>query len=133
MEAVSLHVQDLPRNGTGWLAGARDPVVGRALRCLHEKPGKPWTVPLLAVETDSSRSCLAARFRDVIGEPPMHYLTRIRMQRAARHLLNRSCSIDLVAEEVGYQSSAAFQRAFKRHFGSPPAAWRRTATERITP
>lgn len=130
MEALSLHMQHLPRNATGWLAGARDPVVGRALRSLHEAPGKPWTVPMLASAIDSSRSCLATRFRDVIGEPPMHYLTRIRMQRAARYLVNRSCSIERVAEEVGYQSSAAFQRAFKRHFGTPPAAWRRAATAR---
>ena len=130
MEALSLHMQGLPGNATGWLAGARDPVVGRALRSLHDSPGKPWTVDGLASEIGSSRSCLAARFREVIGEPPMHYLTRVRMQRAARDLVTRSCSIERVAEEVGYQSSAAFQRAFKRHFGAPPAAWRRAAAKR---
>lgn len=125
MEALSLHMQALPENATGWLAGVRDPLVGRALRTLHTAPGKAWTVEALACDIDSSRSCLAARFRNVIGEPPMRYLTRVRMQRAAHHLINRACSIDRVASEVGYESSAAFQRAFKRHFGTPPATWRR--------
>jgi len=133
MEALSLHMQDLPDNATGWLAGARDPVVGRALRSLHETPGRAWTVASLATAIDSSRSCLATRFREVIGEAPMHYLARIRMQHAARYLVNRSCSIEQVADEVGYRSSAAFQRAFKRHFGAPPAAWRRSATKRGAP
>ncbi|MGH8274020.1 MAG: cupin domain-containing protein [Gammaproteobacteria bacterium] len=127
MEALSLHMQTLPENATGWLAGLRDPLVGRALRALHETPAQPWTVETLAAEINSSRSSLAGRFSDVIGDPPMRYLTGVRMQRAALYLINRTCSIDRVASEVGYESSAAFQRAFKHHFGTPPAAWRRAA------
>ncbi|MGH8128376.1 MAG: AraC family transcriptional regulator [Gammaproteobacteria bacterium] len=125
MEALSLHMQALPDGATGWLAGLRDPLVGRALQVLHAAPDKPWSVESLAADIDSSRSCLASRFTDVIGEPPMRYLTRVRMQQAALYLGNRTCSIERVAGDVGYESSAAFQRAFKRHFGVTPAAWRR--------
>jgi AraC-like DNA-binding protein len=124
MEALSTHMQTLPSSATGLLAGLRDPLVERALQALHEAPARSWSVKKLAADIDSSRSSLAMRFRDVLGEPPMHYLARLRMQRAALYLSSRACSVDRVAEEVGYESSAAFQRAFKRHFGVPPATWR---------
>ena len=127
MEAFSLYMQDLPPSATGLLAGLRDPLVGRALQALHEAPDRAWSVEKLAADIDSSRSSLASRFRDVLEEPPMHYLARLRMQRAALYLSSRSCSVDRVAREVGYESSAAFQRAFKRHFGLPPATWRHHA------
>ncbi len=125
METLRLYMQALPADATGWLAGLRDPLVGHALELLHKDPGKPWSVDVLASQTNASRSCLAGRFRDVIGEPPMRYLTQLRMQMASRYLAQRSCSIERIAGEVGYDSSAAFQRAFKRHFGTPPATWRR--------
>lgn len=125
MEALRHHVQALPSDATGWLAGLRDPVVARALGLLHDAPGEPWSVATLARQANASRSCLAARFRTVMGEPPMRYLTRLRMQLAARYLGERACSIERIAEEVGYESSAAFQRAFKRTYGTPPATWRR--------
>ncbi|MGH8129155.1 MAG: cupin domain-containing protein [Gammaproteobacteria bacterium] len=129
VEILRLYTQSLPEDATGWLAGLRDPLVGRVLSLLHRAPSEHWSVERLAEESSSSRSNLASRFREVIGEPPMRYLTRLRMQHAARHLSERACSIDRVADEVGYESSAAFQRAFKRRFGVPPAAWRRTVRQ----
>lgn len=124
--ALRLYMRDLPAGATGWLAGLRDPLVGRALQAMHAQPCRHWSVDDLAGVTASSRSALATRFREIIGEPPMHYLTRLRMQCAARRLNESRLSIASVADEVGYDSSAAFQRAFKRCFGMPPAAWRRT-------
>lgn len=125
LSALRMYMQDLPADATGWLAGLRDPLVGRALAALHQNPSRRWSVEDLAGATASSRSALAERFSETIGEPPMHYLTRLRMQLAARRLSESRLSIDSVADEVGYDSSAAFQRAFKRCFGVPPAAWRR--------
>lgn len=128
MEALRLYMQELPEDATGWLAAVRDPVVGRALRALHRAPGRDWSVDALAKTAASSRSNLAARFHDVLGEPPMHYLTQLRMQMAAELLRDRAGNITRVADEVGYDSAAAFQRAFKRHFGVPPGAWREECT-----
>ncbi|MGH8145233.1 MAG: cupin domain-containing protein [Rhodanobacteraceae bacterium] len=127
--ALRLYMRELPANATGWLAGLRDPVVGRTLQAMHAQPRRQWSVDELAASVGSSRSSLAERFRDIIGEPPMHYLTRLRMQLAARRLGESWCSIPRVADEVGYDSNAAFQRAFKRCFGETPAAWRRHALE----
>jgi AraC-like DNA-binding protein len=127
-ETLRLHMQSLPAGATGWLAGLRDPLVGRAWRAMHEFPCRRWSVDELAGAVAGSRSSLASRFRELIGEPPMHYLARLRMQAAARHLSQRTCSIVRIANEVGYDSSAAFQRAFKRSFGVPPATWRRRTT-----
>ncbi|MGH8211878.1 MAG: AraC family transcriptional regulator [Rhodanobacteraceae bacterium] len=125
MGALRSYMQTLPADATGWLAGLRDPLVSRALQTLHAQPCQRWSVEGLAAAVAGSRSNLAARFRELIGEPPMHYLTRLRMQIAARQLRERTCSIASLADAVGYDSSAAFQRAFKRSFGMPPAAWRR--------
>jgi AraC-like DNA-binding protein len=127
MGALRSYMQTLPAEATGWLAGLRDPLVGRALRAMHAEPRRQWSVDELAVVVASSRSSLAERFRATIGEPPMHYLTHLRMQLAARRLREQSCSVACVSEEVGYDSNAAFQRAFKRCFGMPPATWRRKA------
>lgn len=127
LSTLRRYMRDLPADATGWLAGLRDPLVGRALHALHEQPCRRWSVDELAATIASSRSVLAERFREIIGEPPMHYLTRLRMQLAARRLGDSRQSIACVADEVGYDSSAAFQRAFKRCFGVPPAAWRRHA------
>ncbi|HEX5488460.1 MAG TPA: AraC family transcriptional regulator [Rhodanobacteraceae bacterium] len=128
LSALRQYMRDLPADATGWLAGLRDPLVGRTLQAMHAQPCRRWSVDQLAVAVASSRSVLAERFRAVIGEPPMHYLTRLRMQLAARRLGEGQYSIARVADEVGYDSSAAFQRAFKRCFGVPPAAWRRHNT-----
>lgn len=119
------YLPEMPEHATGWLAGLRDPVVARAMQALHAAPDKSWTVEMLASQSKASRSCLAARFREVVGEPPMRYLARLRMQHATRYLGESAWSIERIAGEVGYESSAAFKRAFKRHLGMPPAAWRR--------
>lgn len=125
--AVRIYMRDLPPDASGWLAGLRDPVLGRALQALHGDPARPWSVGELARVAASSRSVIAARFDRVLGEAPMHYLTRLRLSLAARLLTDGHKSIAAIAEEVGYGSAAAFQHAFRREFGVPPAAWRKNA------
>jgi AraC-like DNA-binding protein len=124
-EAVRRYMNELPPEESGWLAGLRDRYVGRALSFLHERPAHPWTVDELARKVGLSRSALSERFAAMIGAPPMHYLTRWRTSLAATQLREGDASILRVAMDVGYESEAAFNRAFKREFGLPPAAWRR--------
>jgi AraC family transcriptional regulator, alkane utilization regulator len=126
VEALRNYVEALPQEQTGWLAGLRDRYVGRALTLMHTRPANPWTVDLLAKEVALSRSALAERFTGLLGQPPMQYLTRWRLQLAAQMLHTERRGIGAVASDVGYESEAAFNRAFKREFGTPPAAWRRT-------
>ncbi|NGY04648.1 AraC family transcriptional regulator [Solimonas terrae] len=125
VEAMRHHVANVPPDAQGWLAGVRDPHVGRALALLHAAPARAWTVDELAREVALSRSALAERFTTLIGEPPMQYLTRWRLALAAQALRSGRDSVARVAERSGYESEAAFCRAFKREFGTPPAAWRR--------
>lgn len=125
LETLRGHIQKLPEHTTGWLAALRDPIISKTLQVMHEAPAIPWTVEMIADRVAASRSLLAERFKTVMGESPMHYLTELRMQRAARKLSDSRASVAAIAEEVGYGSPAAFQRAFKRSFGVPPAAWRR--------
>jgi AraC-like DNA-binding protein len=113
---------------SGWLAGLRHPVVGRALTRLHAKPADTWTLATLAGEVGVSRSRLAESFTRLVGQPPMQYLTQWRLQLAARMLADGSAKVATVAREVGYQSEASFSRAFKRFVGVSPAQWRRDAT-----
>ena len=127
VEAVREYVRTLPESQQGWLAGLRDPHVGRALALLHADPSRDWEVETLAQEAGLSRSALADRFVALLGEPPMQYLTGWRMALAAQALSTTNDSVARVAERVGYESEAAFNRAFKREFGTPPAAWRRAA------
>lgn len=124
MQALRKYVESLPSDAKGWLAAVRDPVVGRALRAMHAQPRHGWSVQTLAEHAASSRSSLSARFQDVLGQPPMRYLAQLRMQMAARLLDRSSRTLDGVANEVGYDSTAAFQRAFKRRFGVAPGSWR---------
>jgi len=125
VEAMRRHMATLPPEGKGWLAGVRDPHVGRALALLHAEPEKPWTVDALARAAALSRSALAERFTALMNESPMQYLTRWRLALAARTLRSGSDSVARVAESSGYESEAAFNRAFKKVAGVPPAAWRR--------
>jgi transcriptional regulator GlxA family with amidase domain len=119
-------MQQLPPEYTGWLAAVRDPVVGCALRLMHISPNHPWTVEELARAAAVSRSTLAQRFTTLIGEPPMQYLQGWRIQ-LAKHLLGQTnLSLMEIAQRTGYESQAAFSRAFKRSVGRPPAAWRHT-------
>lgn len=128
LEILRQYMGRLPEGRTGWLAGVRDPGVGRALRLLHERPERRWTVEELARSVHLSRSALGQRFARIVGEPPMRYLAGWRMQ-LAKHLLRQpELSIAQVAARVGYTSDVAFHRAFKRHVGSPPAAWRDRAS-----
>jgi AraC family transcriptional regulator, alkane utilization regulator len=127
VEAIRRHVASLPEDKQNWLAGVRDPIVGRALALLHASPGRPWTVDELARESASSRSALGKRFAGMVGEPPMQYLTGLRLALAAESLASGQEKVARIAERVGYESEAAFNNAFKREFGVPPAAWRRLA------
>src|SRR5699024_2793370 len=117
VEALRRYTLTLPEDETGWLAGLRDPVVGKALQLLHGDPCYPWTVNELASQTAVSRSLLAARFKRLLGDPPMRYLWRWRLLLATHQLHDKRRSIPTIAESVGYDSSAAFQRAFKKYHG----------------
>ena len=123
IEVVRLYIEALPEDQTGWLAGLRDPFVGRALALMHAAPARDWKLDALARETGLSRSGLAGRFVAMLGLPPMAYLARWRMQ-IATGLLAGGADIASVAEAIGYGSEAAFSRAFKKQIGMPPSAWR---------
>jgi AraC-like DNA-binding protein len=125
IEALRRYMEQLPPEQTGWLAGARDPIVGAALAAFHNGPCRRWTVEELAAEIGASRSTLTERFTRYLGEPPLTYLARWRMQLAARLLQTTRKTIVQLALDVGYESEAAFNRAFKREFGLPPARYRK--------
>jgi AraC-like DNA-binding protein len=125
VEALRRYLDSLPADQTGWLAGLRDRHVGRALALLHARPSHRWTVDRLAREIGCSRSILAARFTHFLGRPPMHYLTHWRLTLAATALRASRASVLSIAQQVGYETDAAFIHAFKREFGVPPAEWRR--------
>jgi AraC-like DNA-binding protein len=125
VDVVRRYLETLSADRTGWLAALREPFVGRALTALHRTPARDWTLDLLAHETGLSRSALAERFTEYVGQPPMQYLTNWRMQLAANHLLAGTDSIAAIAEKVGYESEAAFSRAFKKTVGTPPGRWRK--------
>jgi AraC-like DNA-binding protein len=124
IEAIRTYMDQLSTATTGWLAGLRDPLVGRALALLHAHPARPWSLDDLAGECGASRSALVGRFTQVMGYPPIQYLTRWRMQLAARRLTERGAKVAAVAQEVGYDSEAAFSRAFKKFSGQSPSEWR---------
>jgi len=124
VEVLRRYVDALPAAQIGWLAGMRDPSIGRALALLHEKPGAAWTIERLASDAAMSRSTLHERFVHFIGQPPMQYLAQWRMQVAATHLRDTNAKVVEVALGVGYESEAAFSRAFKRATGVAPGAWR---------
>jgi AraC-like DNA-binding protein len=130
VEAVRRYAETLPPQHSGWLAGLRDQFISRALVAIHARVREQWTVDDLGREVGLSRSALAGRFTRLIGEPPMRYLARWRLQLAANRLRNSDMPLARIAREVGYESEAAFNRAFKRSFGAPPAAWRKGATGR---
>lgn len=126
VEAIRRYGESMPAEQTGWLAGLRDRFVGRALTLMHQSPGESWTVDELANKVGLSRSALAQRFTELIGQPPMQYLMRWRLTVAAQRLRIDGENLATVAEQIGYDSEAAFNRAFKREFGMPPATWRKT-------
>jgi transcriptional regulator GlxA family with amidase domain len=126
VEAVRRYADALPEGQTGWLAGLRDHYVARALALLHRDITRAWTVDDLGREVGLSRSALTERFTRLIGMAPMHYLANWRMQVAAQELRNTGTSLANIANAVGYESEAAFSRAFKKTFGTAPATWRRS-------
>jgi AraC-like DNA-binding protein len=125
IEVVRRHLASLPAEQTGWLAGLRDPFVGRALSLIHARASHDWTIEDLAREVGLSRSVLAERFTTFVGIPPMQYLGKWRMQIATGLLNSGQTNIASVAAEVGYGSEAAFSRAFKRIVGASPSEHRR--------
>jgi AraC-like DNA-binding protein len=129
VEVVRRYIELLPEGSKGWLGGLRDRHVGRALNLLHAQPMRDWTLDLLAKEAGLSRSSFADRFTSYVGIPPMQYLQRWRLQMAASKLADGTASIAQIAAETGYESEAAFSRAFKKFLGDPPAEWRNNRTQ----
>jgi AraC-like DNA-binding protein len=112
------------RPSRGWLTAAADPSIGRALGAIHREPGRPWQLVDLAGRAGLSRTAFVERFTRMVGQPPMSYLTGWRMQQAARLLTDPTLSVETIAERMGYDTTAAFRRAFKRETGKPPGALR---------
>jgi AraC-like DNA-binding protein len=126
LQALRQYAGELPPEATGWFAGLRDDHVGAALRLMHGRLAEPWTLETLAKNVGVSRSVFSERFMHVMGVPPMQYLGNWRLQVASRLLLRENMTIAAAAAAVGYESEAAFNRAFKRRVGAPPGVWRRT-------
>lgn len=133
IEALRRYMVELPLEATGWLAGARDAVAGKALALLHRRPAQRWTLDALADEAGAARSVVSERFVRFLGEPPMTYLARWRLQLAARQLQATRKTVLEVALEVGYESESAFNRAFRREFGLPPGQYRKKLTSSVVP
>lgn len=127
VQIMSAQLDSLDASAPGWLTSLGDPQIGRALTLLHSQPEKPWTVAALARQLGMSRSSFASHFVERVGEPPVHYLTRLRMEKAATLLRAGRAATAEVAERVGYVSDASFCKAFKRAFGQSPGAYRRAA------
>ena len=125
VDVIRRHLETLPCEKVGWLAGLRNPLVARALALLHDAPAQSWTLDALAAQAGTSRSVLAERFAHFIGQPPMQYLRQLRMQLASRLLVEDGAKVVSVAAAVGFESEAAFSRAFKKCAGLPPDEWRR--------
>ncbi|MBV9994691.1 MAG: AraC family transcriptional regulator [Caulobacteraceae bacterium] len=124
VEVLRRHAARLPEGAAGMLAAMRDPVVARAIHHLHKDPARKWTIEDLAAEAGASRTVLAERFNQFVGKPPIEYLTGWRIQLAAERLRSSREPLARIAEGVGYESEAAFSRAFKREMGTSPGAWR---------
>jgi AraC-like DNA-binding protein len=125
IETLRRYMAELPAERTGWLAAARDPAIGRALAAIHREPAQAWTVEGLAKQSGASRSVFASRFNQLLGEAPLAYVARWRIHLGARLLETTDDTVLQVALQVGYESEAAFNRAFKREFDLPPARYRR--------
>jgi AraC-like DNA-binding protein len=132
VEAVRRYLMTMPEERRGFLAGLRDPAIGKALALMHSQVGREWTADDLAGAVNMSRSAFAERFSMLIGHPPMKYLINWRMQIAARKLREGRLSIGQIAFDIGYESEAAFTRAFKREIGLPPSAWRKQHMQSAT-
>jgi AraC-like DNA-binding protein len=129
LDILRRYLEELPSDEAGWLAGLRDPLIARVLAFLHNAPARGWTLAELATEAGTSRSVLAERFVHYIGQPPIQYLRLLRMQVASRLLREGDAKVAAVAAAVGFESEAAFSRAFKKGVGLSPDAWRRRSKE----
>lgn len=125
VDAARRYLESLPDQTSGWLGALRDRHVGKAIGLMHARPAHPWTVDELGRQVGLARSALHERFVERVGLPPMQYLTHWRMQRGAALLRDGQANVATIAQEVGYESEAAFARTFKRLVGQPPATWRR--------
>jgi AraC-like DNA-binding protein len=123
VEALRLYSMETPL-ATGWLAATRDPICARTLKLIHDDPLRDWTVAELSRAAATSRSVLGERFRELLGQSPIHYVAEWRMQLAANLLVATELRLSAIAEQAGYSSEAAFSRAFHRHVGKSPAQWR---------
>jgi transcriptional regulator GlxA family with amidase domain len=130
VQAVRAWVAAQPDSHTHWVAALHDRQIARVLGLMHTQPERPWTVATLAREVGMSRSTLARRFREILDETPVVYLSRSRLQAAAELMRTENLSLSEVAARVGYQSEASFSRAFRQNMGNPPAAYRRAARAR---
>jgi AraC-like DNA-binding protein len=127
MQAVRAYLdENLDTAESGWPAALRDQQIGRALVLLHDKPHQPWTVAELADRVALSRSAFAAKFTQLVGEPPLHYLTRLRLNIATARLRSGNDKLSVIAAAAGYDSVPAFAKAFKRHIGVTPGEYRRS-------
>jgi AraC-like DNA-binding protein len=126
IEVLRMYMNEQSEGRTGWLAGVGDRIVGAALNAMHKDPAHAWTVEELARTAATSRSVLAERFQHLVGSSPMQYLTQWRMLIASNLLCRSNAPLASIAQDVGYQTDTAFSRAFRREFGAPPAAWRRS-------
>ena len=124
VEMLRRYVGRLPQGTTGWFGALADPMISRTLQAIHAAPTHDWTVEELAGLAGASRSVLADRFKSILGQPPMQYIASWRLQLATSMLRNGDRALAEIAADVGYESEAAFSRAFKRHLGLPPGAWR---------
>jgi AraC-like DNA-binding protein len=128
MQAVRSYLdENIDTAESGWLAALRDPHLGRALVLLHDKPDQPWTVAELAARVAVSRSAFAARFTQLVGEPPLRYLTRLRLNAATARLRSGNDKLSVIADAAGYESAPAFAKAFKRRLGITPGEYRRSS------
>jgi AraC-like DNA-binding protein len=125
IQAIRSWIASDPAAQTGWLGALQDKQIGHAIALVHREPARPWTIESLAIEVAMSRSAFAARFTELVGEPVMHYVARWRMHVALTWLKEEGTAVSEMASRLGYESEAAFSRAFKRSFGVPPATWRR--------
>ncbi len=129
IQVVRCWLEQQPEGSAGWLGAVRDPQVGRALGLMHGEPRRDWTLESLAAEVACSRATFARRFRELVGEPPLVYLTRLRMGLAARLLRESDEPLSAIAGRVGYASEFAFNRTFHRVRGVPPGRYREEARQ----
>ncbi|MCC6669126.1 MAG: AraC family transcriptional regulator [Polyangiaceae bacterium] len=129
IQIVRGFLSSTPESQRGWLRALTEPQIGASLGLIHQDPRTPWTVAMLASKVGMSRSTFAGRFAELVGEPPLHYVTRWRMQRAAALLRDGRATLADIADRVGYESEAAFSKAFKRWVGAAPGAYRRASRD----